>query len=55
MEGVYSYRNEAWYDILSPDDRNIALDEAWGALIAEDYIEVGQAKFEALAVTREPQ
>ncbi|KAF2625562.1 aerobic respiration control sensor protein-like protein arcB [Macroventuria anomochaeta] len=55
MEGIFSYQNEAWYDILSPDDRDIALDEAWRELVDEEYIPLGQAKFEALAVTKEPQ
>lgn len=55
MDGVYSYRNDAWYSILTPDDRDIALDEAWGALIDEEYVSVGQAYFEALAVTKQHQ
>jgi hypothetical protein len=55
MEGVYSYRNEAWYDILSPDNRVIVLEEAWETLVDEDYVAIGQAKFEALAITKEPQ
>ena len=55
MEGVYTYRNQAWFDILKPDNREIELDEAWGALIDESHIAMGQAKFEALAITKEPQ
>jgi PAS domain-containing protein len=55
MEGIYSYRNDAWYTILSPDDRQIPLSEAWTALIDDEYIPEGQAKFEALAVTKQHQ
>lgn len=55
MDGVYSYRNQAWFDILAPKDRDINLDEAWGALIDDDYIDLGQAKFEALMETKQHQ
>lgn len=52
MEGVFSYRNEAWYSICVPDDRELSLDQAWATLIDEEYIAAGQAYFEALAVTK---
>lgn len=55
MDGVFSYRNEAWYSILCPDNPDIDLDEAWSALIDDEYIDSGQAMFEALAATKEPQ
>lgn len=55
MTGVYSYRNKAWFDILGPVDRNIALAEAWNALIDDEYAPLGQAKFEALNETKEHQ
>ncbi|KAF9693531.1 hypothetical protein EKO04_008284 [Ascochyta lentis] len=55
MEGVYSYRNDAWYNICCPDDRNISLEEAWNAIVDKESVPMGQAKFEALAVTKEPQ
>jgi len=55
MAGVYSYRNEAWYHILSPDDREIKLEEAWGALIDDEYVGLGQAKFAALVETKQHQ
>lgn len=45
-DGVYSYRNEAWYNILDPIiDRNIDLGDAWSALIDNEYIPVGQVRF----------
>lgn len=55
MDGVYSYRNQAWFDILAPKDREINLDEAWGALIDDEYVMLGQAKFEALMETKQHQ
>jgi hypothetical protein len=55
MEGIYSYRNDAWYTILSPGHRDIALDEAWDALIDDEYIPIGQARFELLATTKQHQ
>jgi PAS domain-containing protein len=55
MDGVYSYRNDAWYDMLSPANRNIELGDAWGALIDDEYIRLGQAKFEALTETKQHQ
>ena len=55
MDGVYTYRNEAWYSILNPDNRNLDLDTAWTALIDDEYVGSGQAKFEALAITKQFQ
>jgi hypothetical protein len=55
MDGVYSYRNKAWYDILSPANPNIDLDDAWGALVDDEHAPVGQAKFQALMETKEHQ
>jgi PAS domain-containing protein len=55
MDGVYSYRNQAWYDILAPKEKDIQLNEAWDALIDEEYVPLGQAKFEALMVTKQHQ
>ncbi|UPX17010.1 uncharacterized protein EKO05_0007387 [Ascochyta rabiei] len=55
MQGVYSYRNEAWYNICCPDDRNISLEDAWNLIVDEKYAPLGQAKFEELAVTKQPQ
>ncbi|KAF2828192.1 hypothetical protein CC86DRAFT_465931 [Ophiobolus disseminans] len=55
MEGVYSFRNDAWYSILSPQDRDLKLGAAWNALIDDDYIDMGQSKFEALVATKQHQ
>lgn len=55
LNGVYSYRNEAWYTILGAGDRNIELEPAWEALIDDDYISLGQARFQALIDTKEHQ
>lgn len=57
MDGVYSYRNQAWYNILcsGADELDIELQQAWSELVDDEYIEAGQAKFEALAATKEPQ
>lgn len=55
-DGVYTYRNEAWFTILDPSiDRNIDLGEAWGALIDDEYAPVGQASFAALLETKQHQ
>ncbi|KAF2128014.1 hypothetical protein P153DRAFT_319207 [Dothidotthia symphoricarpi CBS 119687] len=55
MNGVYSYRNDAWYTILDPDTSNLGLGEAWGALIDDEYASMGQAKFEKLVETKQHQ
>jgi PAS domain-containing protein len=55
MDGIYSYRNQAWFDILAPKDRGIELGEAWNELIDEEYVGLGQAKFETLIKTRQHQ
>jgi PAS domain-containing protein len=55
MDGVYSYRNQAWFDILAPKSRDLELSQAWDALIDDEYIPLGQAKFEALMETKQHQ
>jgi PAS domain-containing protein len=55
MAGVYSYRNDAWYHILNPGTRDLKLGEAWDALIDDEYVGLGQAKFAALVETKEHQ
>ncbi|KAF1926105.1 uncharacterized protein M421DRAFT_224907 [Didymella exigua CBS 183.55] len=57
MDGVYSYRNEAWYNILcsNEDTSYIELEQVWNDLIDNEYIASGQAMFEALAATKEAQ
>lgn len=55
-DGVYTYRNDAWYSILDPDiDRNIGLDEAWSVLIDDEYVSVGQARFKKLLEAKKHQ
>lgn len=49
------YRNQAWFDILAPKNQDIELSEAWDALIDEEYVLLGQAKFEALMDTKQHQ
>ncbi|KAF9700944.1 hypothetical protein EKO04_000007 [Ascochyta lentis] len=55
LDGIYSYRNEAWYSILGAGDRSIQLEPAWEALIDEEHIAFGQEKFQALIDTKEHQ
>jgi PAS domain-containing protein len=55
MDGVYKYRNEAWYNILKPANPDIVLGDAWTALIDDEYAVFGQRKFEALAETKQHQ
>ena len=55
LNGIYSYRNEAWYSILGADDRDIELAPAWEALIDDEYIPIGQARFQELIDTKEHQ
>lgn len=47
-DGVYSYRNAAWYGIFEPKDRDIELGDAWEELIDDDYAAVGKIKFQKL-------
>jgi PAS domain-containing protein len=55
MDGVYSYRNEAWYEMLCPGNRDIDLATAWGEVVDDEYIDSGQAKFQQLIETKEHQ
>ena len=55
LDGVYSYRNQAWFDILGTVEEDIGLDEAWNLLIAEDHRELGQNKFKELLETKQHQ
>ncbi|KAJ4321254.1 hypothetical protein N0V94_002993 [Neodidymelliopsis sp. IMI 364377] len=55
MEGVYTYRNDAWYTILNPDDRDLDLEDAWGALVDDEYIAAGQDRFGTLMETKQHQ
>ncbi|KAL1595914.1 hypothetical protein SLS60_009604 [Paraconiothyrium brasiliense] len=57
LDGIYSYRNDAWWRTLDPDYnyRDVGLTEAWGALIDEEYIQAGKEKFEALIATKQHQ
>jgi PAS domain-containing protein len=55
MEGVYSYRNDAWFNILNPPERTINLDAAWDTLIDDEYVPQGQARFDALVETKQHQ
>lgn len=55
MDGVYSYRNDAWYSICSPDITDIDLDLAWSALVHPEYALIGQARFATLVETKQHQ
>ncbi|KAI4929088.1 hypothetical protein J4E85_005712 [Alternaria conjuncta] len=55
MDGVYSYRNEAWFEMLGPVDPATDLADAWSKLIDDDFVEMGQAKFEELVETKQHQ
>lgn len=55
LNGVYSYRNEAWYSILGAGNRDIELDPAWEELIDDEYIPFGRARFQALIDTKQHQ
>ena len=57
LNGIYSYRNDAWWRILDPDytARDVELNDAWTALIDEDHIQSGKEKFEALVETKQHQ
>ncbi|KAH6866299.1 hypothetical protein BKA58DRAFT_387752 [Alternaria rosae] len=55
MDGVYSYRNEAWFEMLGPVDPAVDLADAWSMLIDDDFVEIGQAKFKELVETKQHQ
>lgn len=55
MDGVYSYRNEAWYRIFQPKDRGVELGDAWEELIDDEYRPLGQAKFGLLMEKKQHQ
>jgi PAS domain-containing protein len=54
-DGVYTYRNDAWYSILKPANPDIDLGDAWSALIDDEYAPLGQRKFDALRETKQHQ
>ena len=47
-DGVYKYRNPAWYDMLQPENPDIQLEAAWEALIDDEYIALGRHRFDLL-------
>ena len=56
IDGVYSYRNDAWYDICSPGERNdLSLAQAWVEIVDPEYMPIGQARFALLAETKQHQ
>lgn len=55
MDGAYLFRNEAWYSITSAQDRELSHASAWDALVDDEYILEGQARFEALKATKQHQ
>ncbi|EUC38034.1 hypothetical protein COCCADRAFT_83786 [Bipolaris zeicola 26-R-13] len=55
MDGVYSYRNDAWFEMLSPKSRDVSLEEAWDEIVDEDFLPLGHAKFKKLMETKEHQ
>jgi PAS domain-containing protein len=55
MDGKYSYRNEAWFSILAPENREIDLGVAWNSLIDDEYVDIGQAKFAAMIESKQHQ
>jgi PAS domain-containing protein len=48
MDGVYQYRNDAWYTILAPRNHELVLEQAWEDLIDDEYIPIGRARFDEL-------
>ncbi|KAH9872635.1 hypothetical protein J1614_005028 [Plenodomus biglobosus] len=55
MKGVYTYRNDAWYNICAPGDRDVDLEEAWGLIVDPEYHELGQARFTAVVEEKKHQ
>jgi PAS domain-containing protein len=55
LNGVYSYRNEAWYSILGTDRRNSEVGLAWDTLLDDEYVSVSQTRFQALIETKQHQ
>jgi PAS domain-containing protein len=54
-DGNFQYRNDAWYSILAPADYDLDLERAWDALIDDEYVPIGQARFEKLRETKSYQ
>lgn len=55
LDGVYSYRNPAWFNICDPDHDEFDLDKAWEEIVDDEYSPVGQAKFAELVATKQLQ
>ncbi|KAI8940858.1 hypothetical protein NX059_002119 [Plenodomus lindquistii] len=47
--GHYTYRNDAWFSMCGADAPNLELGAAWGLIVDDEYHDVGQARFAALA------
>jgi hypothetical protein len=54
-QGAYSYRNEAWFGICGTEDASLGLDDAWAAIVDDEFIAFGRTMFEKLQTTKEPQ
>jgi PAS domain-containing protein len=48
LDGAFSYRNPAWFDIFQPKNRDLDLGGAWVDLIDDEYAQSGQEKFKLL-------
>jgi hypothetical protein len=55
MDGLYSYRNDAWYNILAPVNGDVDLNVAWTSLLDDAYSPSGKLKFQALIETKQRQ
>jgi PAS domain-containing protein len=54
-DGVFQYRNDAWYNILAPADHDLDLNQAWDDLVDDEYIALGRARFAKLRETKSHQ
>jgi PAS domain-containing protein len=53
MDGSYSYRNDAWYSMFGPAE--LDLGAGWEAIVDDQYVSAGKAKFEQLIKTGQHQ
>lgn len=48
LDGIYTYRNEAWYTMCTPDTYDGDVEEAWNEIVDDDYARAGRANFETV-------
>jgi PAS domain-containing protein len=55
LDGVYSYRNDAWYGIFQPKNPDMELGEVFEELIDDEYVPIGRMKIDLMMEGKQHQ